>query len=97
MIHTVGPVWRGGEHGEDELLACCYRSSLALAAERGVRTIAFPSISTGAYGFPLDRASRIAVREVKEFLSGDTTMRKVVFVCFGSDAYECYVSLLAEE
>ena len=97
VIHTVGPVWRGGEHGEDDLLACCYRSSLALAAERGVRTIAFPSISTGAYGFPLDRASRIAVREVKEFLSGDTTMRKVVFVCFGSDAYECYVSLLAEE
>src|ERR1017187_9747572 len=63
VIHTVGPVWRDGRHGEDELLASCYRSSFALALEHGVSTIAFPSISTGAYGFPMERAAQIAVRE----------------------------------
>src|SRR5262245_30850710 len=68
VIHTVGPVWRDGTHGEDELLASCYRNSLALAAQRGLKTIAFPSISAGAYGFPLERAARIAVREVQAFL-----------------------------
>src|SRR5437016_11450673 len=68
VIHTVGPIWQGGQNGEDDLLASCYRSSFALAEEHGVRTIAFPSISTGAYGFPIERASRIAVREVGELL-----------------------------
>src|ERR1043165_4466127 len=63
VIHTVGPVWHGGDHDEDELLASCYRSCFALAQQHGIRTIAFPSISTGAYGFPMDRAARIAVRE----------------------------------
>src|SRR5437870_3881569 len=65
VIHTVGPVWHGGGHGEDELLARCYQSCFALAEEHGLRNIAFPSISTGAYGFPVERASRIAVREIK--------------------------------
>ena len=68
VIHTVGPVWRGGKHGEDELLAGCYRRSLELAVENRVRTIAFPAISTGAYGFPMERATRIAVGEVAKFL-----------------------------
>src|ERR1043166_9339148 len=73
VIHTVGPVWKDGEHREDELLANCYRNSLALAVQNRVRTLAFPSISTGAYGFPMDRAARIAVREIAEFLRSDTT------------------------
>ena len=68
VIHTVGPVWRDGQHGEDDLLASCYRSCFALAEQHGIRTIAFPSISTGAYGFPMERAARIAVRETKAFL-----------------------------
>ena len=75
VIHTVGPVWRDGQHGEDELLASCYRSCFALAEEHGIRTIAFPSISTGAYGFPMDRAARIAVRETKSFLERNTSVR----------------------
>jgi O-acetyl-ADP-ribose deacetylase (regulator of RNase III) len=97
VIHTVGPVWQRGEHGEDELLAGCYRNSLQLAAENGVASIAFPAISTGAYGFPLDRATRIAVREVKTFLATNSSVRKVVFVCFGQVACQCYADALAEE
>ena len=68
VIHTVGPVWRGGGHGEDELLASCYRTSLALAEQQGLKSIAFPAISTGVYGFPMDRAARIALQEMNEFL-----------------------------
>jgi O-acetyl-ADP-ribose deacetylase (regulator of RNase III) len=90
VIHTVGPVWRGGKHGEDELLASCYRKSLDLAAAHGIRTIAFPAISTGAYGFPLERATRIAVREATSFLGRDSSLEKVVFVCFDKQAYDCY-------
>ena len=80
VIHTVGPVWRDGQHGEEELLASCYRNSLALAEQKGVRTIAFPSISTGAYGFPMERAARIAVTEIKTFLERNSSMEKVVLV-----------------
>ena len=94
VIHTVGPVWKGGDFGEDGLLAECYRNSLKLAVERGVRTIAFPSISTGAYGFPAERASKVAVREVKNFLAGDGTISRVVFVCFGKRVYDLYVEAL---
>jgi len=90
VIHTVGPVWRDGNHGEDDLLAGCYRSSLALAGPHGIRTIAFPSISTGAYRFPLERATRIAVKETKRFLEDNPSFEKVVFVCFGRDAFETY-------
>ena len=95
VIHTVGPVWNGGTHGEDELLASCYRNSLALAAENGIKTIAFPAISTGVYRFPPDRAARIAVREVRSFLRDNPSIEKVIFVCFGSYAREAYEQALA--
>jgi O-acetyl-ADP-ribose deacetylase len=87
VIHTVGPVWRDGRHGEDELLAGCYRNSLALAAQQGIRTIAFPSISTGAYGFPMARAARIAVRETMAFLRQHPSIEQVRLVCLGQAAY----------
>ena len=96
VIHTVGPIWRDGRHGEDELLASCYRSCFALAEEHGVRTIAFPSISTGAYGFPMDRAARIAVRETKKFLEGHTSVERVLLVCFGKSACEIHSQALGE-
>jgi O-acetyl-ADP-ribose deacetylase (regulator of RNase III) len=96
VIHTVGPVWQGGQRGEDELLANCYRSSLALAAQHGLKTIAFPSISTGAYRFPLERATHIALRETKAFLEANKTVEKVVFVCFGKDTLECYQKTVKE-
>jgi len=94
VIHTVGPVWRGGDHGEDALLASCYRNSLALAVEHGIRSIAFPAISTGVYGFPLGQATRIAVAEVRRFLEQAETIEQVVFVCFGRRAYETYVAVM---
>jgi O-acetyl-ADP-ribose deacetylase len=90
VIHTVGPVWRGGRQGEDDDLAACYRNSLALAAEHGLRTVAFPAISTGAYGFPGDRAAMIAVREVRQFLAREASIEKVVFVCFDRAARRAY-------
>ena len=95
VIHTVGPVWNGGKHGEDELLASCYRNSLALAAENRIKTIAFPAISTGVYRFPPDRAARIAVREVRSFLRDNPSIEKVMFVCFGSAARGAYEQALA--
>jgi O-acetyl-ADP-ribose deacetylase (regulator of RNase III) len=97
VIHTVGPVWHGGSRGEDALLASCYRNSLALAAQHNLRTVAFPAISTGAYRFPVDQATRIAVTEVKKFLEQDTSIEEVIFVCFGSDTYEAYRSALSAE
>jgi len=90
VIHTVGPVWQDGSSGEDELLASCYRNSLELAASHAIRAIAFPCISTGAYRFPLERATRIALAETKQFLSRNTSVEKVLFVCFGAEARECY-------
>lgn len=86
VIHTVGPIWHGGDRGEDGLLASCYRNSLALAEQNGVKTIAFPSISTGAYRFPMDRAAKIALAEIKSFLEKRSTVEKVFMVCFGDDA-----------
>jgi O-acetyl-ADP-ribose deacetylase (regulator of RNase III) len=94
VIHTVGPVWHSGDRGEDDLLAACYRNSLALAVEHGVRSIAFPAISTGAYGFPLERATQIAVAEVTRFLASDTTIEQVVFVCFSRRLHEIYLGAL---
>ena len=91
VIHTVGPIWQGGGRREDELLASCYRASLELAVKNGVRSIAFPAISTGVYGFPFERATSIAIREVKRFLEETPSLEKVVFVCFGKDAYRCYL------
>ncbi len=94
VIHTVGPVWHDGRHREDELLASCYRNSLALAVKHGIKTIAFPAISTGAYGFPLERATRIAVAEVRKVLEQNPALEKVIFVCFGQHAYETYVAVV---
>jgi O-acetyl-ADP-ribose deacetylase (regulator of RNase III) len=91
----VGPVWRGGSFGEGELLASCYRNSLAIAVERDLRTIAFPSISTGAYGYPIDRAAKIAVETVREVLSTSSTAMVVTFCCFSADDLEVYTTLLA--
>jgi O-acetyl-ADP-ribose deacetylase (regulator of RNase III) len=96
VIHTVGPVWQGGTHGEVDLLASCYRSCFALAEQHGIRTIAFPSISTGAYGFPMDRAARIAVRETKAFLEQNVSVERVQLVCFGTSAFEIHARALAE-
>jgi O-acetyl-ADP-ribose deacetylase (regulator of RNase III) len=96
VIHTVGPVWHDGQHGEDELLASCYRSCFALVEQHGIRTVAFPSISTGAYGFPMDRAARIAVREAKQFLEQNQSVEQVMLVCFGASALEVYKAALAE-
>jgi O-acetyl-ADP-ribose deacetylase (regulator of RNase III) len=94
VIHTPGPIWRGGSHNEDGLLANCYRNSLALAGENRVRTIAFPSISTGIFGFPIERATQIAVREVKTFLEQNDLPERVVFVTFSQSDYNVYQSVL---
>jgi O-acetyl-ADP-ribose deacetylase (regulator of RNase III) len=96
VIHTVGPVWNGGTSGEDELLANCYRNSLSLAAEHHLRTIAFPAISTGIYRFPVERATRIALRETLDFLARSPLPEEVTFVCFGPDVREVYESVAAE-
>ncbi len=82
VIHTVGPVWRGGQNNEAELLASCYRESLACAIAHGVSTIAFPAISCGVYGYPLGQACEIAIREVKAFLEGNRDFAQVTFACF---------------
>jgi O-acetyl-ADP-ribose deacetylase (regulator of RNase III) len=96
VIHTVGPVWQGGNQDEDALLASCYRNSLAYVGSHGLRSIAFPSISTGAYGFPIDRAARIAICEAREFLQTNATLERCVFVCFGSAAAETYRAALKD-
>ncbi|HEV8638364.1 MAG TPA: O-acetyl-ADP-ribose deacetylase [Chloroflexota bacterium] len=96
VIHTVGPVWHGGNQGEPELLASCYRTVLAIARERGVRTIAFPAISTGVYGYPLEDATAIAVTEAKRFVDENPdALDRIVFVCFGQAAYDAYRRALA--
>lgn len=96
VIHTVGPVWRDGRHQEEALLAGCYRRSLALAASHGLKTIAFPAISTGAYGFPIERASRIAVRECLAFLAEHPDFDRITLVCFGPSALETVKRAYAE-
>ncbi len=97
VIHTVGPVWHGGTRGEDELLASCYRNSLALALEHGLRTIAFPAISTGVYRFPLERATSIALRETRRFLEAHPdALDRVVFVCFDAGTLAAYKKALAQ-
>ncbi len=95
VIHTVGPIWQGGDSGEPELLAACYRNSLSLATGQGVRTIAFPAISCGVYGYPLLEAARIAVQEVRNFLAGDERIETVYLVCFGTDVRQAYEQVFA--
>jgi O-acetyl-ADP-ribose deacetylase len=90
VIHTVGPVWQGGKQGEAELLANCYKSSLALAAAHGVKTIAFPSISTGMYGYPIVQACHIALTETLKLLGKDKCFERVIFVCFSAADYQTY-------
>ena len=90
VIHTVGPVWQGGKHDEETLLTNCYRRCFSLAEIHGIATIAFPSISTGVYRFPVERAARIAWSETRRFLKTNRTLRKVVFVCFDAATYDCY-------
>lgn len=96
VIHTVGPVWHGGKHNEDELLARCYCNSLTLAAKHSIRTIAFPCISTGAYRFPSERAARIALAEIKQFLETNKTVEKVLAVCFGKTDHQLYQAVQAD-
>lgn len=90
VIHTVGPVWRGGRQGEPALLASCYRRSLALARAHGVRTLAFPAISCGVYGYPVPAAVAIAVREVRAGVAGDEAFAEITFACFGPDVLAAY-------
>jgi O-acetyl-ADP-ribose deacetylase (regulator of RNase III) len=94
IIHAVGPVWDGGKNNEDKLLANCYKNSLKLARENKVKTIAFPAISTGVYRFPLERATKIAVDEVKKFLEKNESIEKVNFVCFDEETYQVYQKIL---
>jgi len=96
VIHTVGPIWSGGNRNEDEFLASCYKNSLKAATQIGAVTVAFPSISTGAYRFPLERAVDIALRETKSFLQTNQSIEKVIFVCFGSEVYKKYEEVLKE-
>jgi O-acetyl-ADP-ribose deacetylase (regulator of RNase III) len=96
IIHTVGPVWNGGKNNEDNLLANCYKNSLKLADENGVKSIAFPAISTGVYGFPLERATKIAVNEVEKFLEKNKSIEKVIFVCFDEKTKEVYKNIIKE-
>ncbi len=96
IIHTVGPIWNGGKNNEDKLLADCYKNSLKLAVENGIKTIAFPAISTGVYHFPLERATKIAISEVKKFLKKNESIEKVIFVCFDKETYEVYKNILEE-
>lgn len=94
VIHTVGPVWQGGSHAEAEKLASCYQRSLALAVQHGVRSIAFPAISCGVYGYPIDQATAIAVREVSSFLKANDTIERVIFCAFGDDVFTAYDRVL---
>ncbi|MBN1794058.1 MAG: O-acetyl-ADP-ribose deacetylase [Candidatus Omnitrophica bacterium] len=96
VIHTVGPVWNGGNHGEDILLASCYRAALELAGKNNVKTIAFPSISTGAYRFPVIRASRIALTEIKKYLATHALPEKITIVCFNQGIYDIYCETAKE-
>jgi O-acetyl-ADP-ribose deacetylase (regulator of RNase III) len=97
VIHPVGPVWQGGLNHEDELLASCYRSAFALAKKHGLKTLAFPAISTGVYSFPLERATRIALAETRAALAASPELAKVTLVCFDQATLQIYQRLAAEE
>jgi len=94
VIHTVGPVWHGGQHGEAELLRACYRASLQLAVEHGLATLAFPAISCGAYGYPIEQAAEIALSTIGQFLQVEPRLEKVWLVCFDDAVYAAYADRL---
>jgi O-acetyl-ADP-ribose deacetylase (regulator of RNase III) len=94
VIHTVGPIWHGGKHDEERTLADCYRNSLKLAVENEIKTIAFPAISCGAYGYPIEEAARIAFKTTRDFLATNDEIKKVVFVVWGEDVYDAYRQIL---
>lgn len=96
VIHTVGPVWEGGKYDEDKLLASCYRNCLAIAEQYQIETIAFPAISTGVYGFPVDRAAQIATTEIQAFLASNNSLKQIVLVCFSQDAYDCFTKAVQQ-
>ena len=94
VIHTVGPIWRGGKHDEAQILTDCYRNSLKVAAENQIKTIAFPAISCGAYGYPIKEAAHIAFQTTREFLAMNDQIQKVIFVVWGEDVFEAFASTL---
>jgi O-acetyl-ADP-ribose deacetylase len=96
VIHTVGPVWQGGQAGEDELLASCYRESLKIARDKELNTVAIPAVSTGVYHFPVQRAARIAARETAAFLAANPLPQRVMLVCFGDESYRQYLTAVQE-
>ncbi len=96
VIHTVGPVWKGGNKNEAELLAACYSNSLKLAVENRLKTIAFPSISTGVYGYPLEHAAPVAIREIQNFLTGSDQIEQVIMACFDEKTLEAYKTALTQ-
>ncbi|MEO6279022.1 O-acetyl-ADP-ribose deacetylase [Roseateles sp.] len=95
IVHTVGPVWRGGAHGEAELLASCYRNSLRLAAGQQAATVAFPSISTGIFGYPIEQAARVAIETVRAQAASHSSIQQVIFCCFSAEDLQAYERLLA--
>jgi O-acetyl-ADP-ribose deacetylase len=95
IIHTVGPIWNGGSSGEPELLASCYRRSLELVTERNLTSIAFPAISTGVFGFPLQPAAEIAIATARKFTESPTSLQEVIFCCFSSSDCQLYAGLLS--
>jgi O-acetyl-ADP-ribose deacetylase (regulator of RNase III) len=96
IIHTVGPIWRGGSHGEQEVLASCYARSLRLAADAGLSSVAFPCISTGAYGYPRELAAQVAVETVRDCVASEQAVKEVIFVCFSAADLTIYTTLLAD-
>lgn len=96
VIHTVGPVWNGGNKGEEDKLRNCYTNSLELAIENGIESLAFPNISTGVYRYPKEKAAKIAIDEVKRFLQNDEKIKKVIFVCHDRENYDLYLNLMKE-
>jgi O-acetyl-ADP-ribose deacetylase (regulator of RNase III) len=90
IIHTAGPIWRGGDKNEDTLLASCYKNSLQLALENKIKTLAFPAISTGIYNFPLQKAAKIAIKETSNFLKINTSIEKIIFVCYNNENFNIY-------
>ena len=96
VIHTVGPVWSGGDNNEDELLKSCYQNSLKLTKEKNIKTIAFPSISTGAYGYPFDRAAEIAIKTIQNYLEENSNLEKVILCAFSSEDYQKYKDIYSK-